>query len=290
MTKKILAALPAIFLLAACGKKTPNCASPEATKLAQQQVAQQLIEAGVSGYSESEIIGMLAVSNIQTVAADSKVKSYKCKAVATINYPDGLAEKIATASSQKGALLYDIPKLLAKKYGLNAVGMSTQLAAIVMRSSMHGIEVQDTFTAALEKDNKTAVTYEIFKMEKAKDNKHYGVNGQLADTDFVNKTVFYMNIAPVIVSFSEQAAVEESAAAAKPVEEAAEAAPATEEAKPEAETAAQPQETQPEASQPEAKPAEEPVDKEKGKPVAEPAPEAAEKPAEEAKPAEEPKK
>lgn len=241
MTKKLLAVLPAIFLLASCGKKTPNCASPEATKLAQQQVAQQLVEAGAKGYSEADIIGMISIANIQTVSANANVDSYQCKAVATIAYPDGLAEKISSVSSKKGALLYDIPKLLAEKYGLSAVGISTQLASIVMRATMQDTEVKDSFTTALEKDNKSSVIYDIFKIEKAKSGAHFGVNGQLSDTNFLSTSVFYMNIAPVIVAYSEQATPKEEAAPASetaPATETVETAPMTE-AKPAGETTAE---------------------------------------------------
>ncbi len=237
MTKKLLAVLPAIFLLASCGKKTPNCASPEATSLTKKQVAQQLIKAGATGYSESKINGMISITNIQTVSANTNVDSYQCKADATVTYPPGLAEKITEVTSKNGGMLYDIPKLLAEKYGLNAVGMSTQLAAIVMRTNMQGKDVKDTFNAALLRDNKSDVAYNIFKIEKAQNNESFGVNGQLTDTDFVSKTVFYLNIAPVIEAYHAKIKAEEQAVQTSPDKPAKETTAATEEAKPAAEPA-----------------------------------------------------
>lgn len=229
MNKKLLAVLPATIFLVSCAKKTPNCASPEATNLAQKQTAQQLVAAGVEGYSESEILGMISVSNIQTVSADANVNSYKCKATATINYPQGLAGKISAAAGENNALLYDIPKMLAQKYGLNAIAISTKLAGIVMGATMQGINANDAFTAALEKGNKSDVTYDIFKIEKSKDNMHYGVSAQLPDGDFVKTTVFYMNIGPVIEAYSKQAQAKEAAPTTDtaPPQKAAETAPAT---------------------------------------------------------------
>jgi hypothetical protein len=197
----------AVYLLAGCGPKVPDCNSPEASREVINFVAGEIIGDGANDEKVGELSKRLSLVDVKTIPQPGGGSGLRCGAVVSIAFPADFAGKIQAIFTNPdsmdalkdhldikyGAFYGPVTyKKLSKLFteGVNQAELRSLSPEQV--NSIANKTIQKNIDLALTVSNKIDVNYNISSLEGSSDKNAFAIKSQINDIEGYEQNVLLL--------------------------------------------------------------------------------------------------
>jgi hypothetical protein len=199
----------AVYILAGCGPKIPDCNSPEASREVINYVAGEIIGDGANDEKVGELSKRLTLVDVKTIPQAVSSAGLRCGAAVSVAFPADFAGKIQSIFTNPASMdalrdHLDIkygafygPATYRKLSKLFTEGVNQAELRSLSPDQVNGIAnkaIQKNIDLALTVSNKIDVNYNISLLEGSADKNAFVVKSQINDMENYDQNVLLLKL------------------------------------------------------------------------------------------------